>query len=54
MAKGYWIAHVTVRDAERYKDYVAGSKIAFENTVPTFWRAVVSMRPPKGLHARAM
>ena len=30
MAKGYWIAHVTVRDQERYKDYVAGSKIAFE------------------------
>lgn len=23
MKKGYWIAHVTVRDAEAYKEYVA-------------------------------
>jgi uncharacterized protein (DUF1330 family) len=30
MAKGYWIAHVDVRDAERYKDYVAAAKPAFE------------------------
>lgn len=30
MAKGYWIARVDVRDAERYKDYVAGAKIAFD------------------------
>ncbi|MEK1854986.1 MAG: DUF1330 domain-containing protein [Phyllobacterium sp.] len=30
MAKGYWIAHVDVRDAERYKDYVATAKPAFE------------------------
>ena len=30
MAKGYWIARVDVRDAERYKDYVAGAKPAFE------------------------
>lgn len=30
MAKGYWIAHVNVRDAERYKDYVATAKPAFE------------------------
>ena len=28
--KGYWIAHVSVRDAERYKDYVAAAKPAFE------------------------
>ena len=30
MPKGYWIAHVTVRDGERYKDYVATAKPAFE------------------------
>ncbi|MBB4009560.1 DUF1330 domain-containing protein [Allorhizobium taibaishanense] len=30
MAKGYWIARVDVRDAERYKDYVSTAKPAFE------------------------
>ncbi|MCV0394692.1 MAG: DUF1330 domain-containing protein [Rhizobiaceae bacterium] len=30
MPKGYWIAHVDVHDAERYKDYVATAKPAFE------------------------
>ena len=30
MAKGYWIAHVDVRDAEGYKDYVETAKPAFE------------------------
>lgn len=30
MAKGYWIARVDVRDAERYKDYIATAKPAFE------------------------
>ena len=30
MAKGYWIAHVEVRDPEGYKDYVAASRIAFD------------------------
>jgi len=30
MAKGYWIAHVKVEDAERYKLYVEGAKPAFE------------------------
>jgi uncharacterized protein (DUF1330 family) len=30
MAKGYWIAHVDVTDAERYKDYVTTAKPAFE------------------------
>jgi uncharacterized protein (DUF1330 family) len=30
MPKGYWIAHVDVRDGERYKDYVATAKPAFE------------------------
>ena len=30
MPKGYWIARVDVRDLERYKDYVATAKPAFE------------------------
>ncbi len=30
MAKGYWIAHVDVRDPERYKDYISTAKPAFE------------------------
>ena len=30
MPKAYWIAHVDVRDAKRYKDYVAAAKSAFE------------------------
>jgi uncharacterized protein (DUF1330 family) len=30
MTKAYWIARVDVRDPERYKDHVAGSKVAFE------------------------
>ena len=29
MAKGYWIAHVDVADAEAYKGYVAANAIAF-------------------------
>src|SRR5262245_21891389 len=28
--KGYWIAHVKVTNAERYKDYVAANAIAFK------------------------
>jgi len=30
MPRAYWIAHVEVRDPERYKDYVATAKPAFE------------------------
>ena len=29
MAKGYWIAHVTVTRPEQYQDYVAASRAAF-------------------------
>jgi uncharacterized protein (DUF1330 family) len=29
MAKGYWIAHVKVKNPDRYKDYVAANAIAF-------------------------
>ena len=30
MPKAYWIARMDVRDAERYKDYIATAKPAFE------------------------
>lgn len=30
MAKGYWIVHVTVTDAENYPQYLAADAIAFE------------------------
>lgn len=30
MPKGYWIARVDIRDPERYKDYVAAARPAFE------------------------
>jgi uncharacterized protein (DUF1330 family) len=30
MAKGYWIAHVTVTDPDRYHTYIEGSRVAFE------------------------
>ena len=30
MAKGYWIAHIDVADAERYPDYVETARPAFE------------------------
>ncbi len=30
MPKGYWMVHVTVKDPERYKDYVTANKAAFD------------------------
>lgn len=30
MPKGYWVAHVDVKDAEGYKGYVAAAKVAFD------------------------
>lgn len=30
MAKGYWIAHIDVADAERYKDYIRTATPAYE------------------------
>jgi uncharacterized protein (DUF1330 family) len=30
MLKGYWIAHVTIHNPERYKDYVAANAVAFK------------------------
>ena len=30
MPKGYWIAHVSVTEPEKYPDYIAAAKPAFE------------------------
>jgi len=30
MANGYWIVRVSVRNAERYPDYLAAARLAFE------------------------
>ena len=30
MAKGYWIAHATIKDQARYPDYLAANKKAFD------------------------
>ena len=30
MSKGYWIAHVEVKDAEKYKEYIAANAAAFK------------------------
>lgn len=34
MPKGYWVAHVDVNDAERYKDYISANGPVFANTAP--------------------
>ncbi|MDN2565954.1 DUF1330 domain-containing protein [Aquibium sp. A9E412] len=48
MAKGYWIAHVEVRDAERYKDYVATAKPAFERYGARFLARGGAAEPMEG------
>ncbi len=47
MAKGYWIARVDVRDAERYKDYVAAAKPAFEKYGAVFLARGGTFYPPE-------
>jgi uncharacterized protein (DUF1330 family) len=52
MAKGYWIARVDVHDAERYKDYVATAKPAFERFGAKFLARGGAHTPMEGV-ARA-
>jgi hypothetical protein len=44
MPKAYWIAHVDVRDPERYKDYVATAGRPSRATAPSSWRAAAPTR----------
>ena len=48
MAKGYWIAHVDVRDPENYKDYVAAAKPAFEKYGARFLARGGAFEAPEG------
>jgi len=52
MPKGYWIARVDSRDAERYKDYVAAAKPAFEKYGAVFLARGGAITPLEG-QARA-
>lgn len=48
MAKAYWIARVDVKDAERYPDYVATAKPAFERYNAKFIVRGGAMTPLEG------
>lgn len=51
--KGYWIGHVNVTDAERYKDYVAANAAAFKKYNARFLvRAGEAITPEGGLGGR--
>ena len=55
MAKGYWIAHVDVTDAEGYKAYQAANAIAFAKYGARFLvRAGASEQQEGSLRARHM
>lgn len=46
--KGYWIAHVNITDAERYKDYVAANAVAFRKYNARFLVRAGACVVPKG------
>lgn len=48
MAKGYWIARVDVQDADRYPDYVATAKPAFERFGANFLARGGTAHPLEG------
>ncbi|MGY5777960.1 DUF1330 domain-containing protein [Rhizobium sp. LEGMi135b] len=48
MPKGYWIARVDVRDPDRYKDYVAAAKPAFEKYGANFLARGGTFTPLEG------
>ncbi len=52
MPKGYWIARVDVRDEERYKDYIATAKPAFERYGANFLARGGAIAPLEGQHRK--
>ena len=48
MAKGYWIAHVDVADAERYKAYIAANAVPFKKFGARFLVRAGRFENPEG------
>lgn len=48
MPKGYWIARIDVRDAERYKDYVRTATPAYQKYGATFLVRGGAFEPVEG------
>ncbi|MDJ0948964.1 MAG: DUF1330 domain-containing protein [Alphaproteobacteria bacterium] len=48
MAKGYWIVHITVTDAENYPKYLAADAIAFEKYQARFLVRGGQFESPEG------
>lgn len=50
MSKAYWIVRVAVRDAERYPDYLAAARPAFEKYGARFLVRGGAVTPKEGSH----
>ncbi len=48
MAKGYWIAHVVIADAEKYKEYVTANAVAFKKYGARFLVRAGKFENPEG------
>ena len=48
MAKGYWVAHVTVTDPENYPKYIAANAAAFEKYGARFLVRAGRYEAPEG------
>ena len=48
MAKGYWVAHVTVTDPDNYPKYIAANKPAFEKYGACFLVRAGRFEAPEG------
>ncbi len=48
MAKGYWIAHITVSDPKVYADYLSAARIAFDKYQAIFTVRGGAFEAPEG------